>query len=89
MKFDVKKYATLARINLTQNEEEEISNDIGDILDYFKELQELDIKNTKPVIGGTNLKNIFREDKKEESTESSDEFPLSDGGYLKVPKVFE
>ena len=92
MEFDIKKFAHLARIRLTGKESEKFGKDLGKILNHFKELQEIDTKSVEPMTGGTELKNVFREDKFGEADEASKEvagqFPESRDGYLKVPKVF-
>ena len=92
MDFDVKKYASLARIKLTGEEAKNIGEDLKGVLDYFTELQELNTKDTEPMTGGTALKNIFREDEPKNTDLSAEDvvkqFPQSKDGYLKVPKVF-
>ena len=93
MKFNVEKYASLARVKLTPKELKEINKDLGDVLDYFKELEELETKNVLPMTGGTSLKNIFRKDESESKDHrvkgGAEEFPEERDGYLKVPKVFK
>lgn len=84
--------AKLARIELDPQEEKELLNDLGKILDHFKELQELDTANVEPLTGGAELKNIFREDGERENTNRGDgvkQFPETKDGFLKVPPVFE
>ena len=84
--------AKLARIELDPKEEEKLLKDLGNILDYFKELQELDTANVPPMTGGTDLKNIFREDGERENTNRRagvDAFPEKENGFLKIPPVFE
>lgn len=87
MEFDIQKYAALARIKLTDEEVSKLTKDAEGILDYFKELQKLDTEKVEPVIGGTDLENVFRKDSLAEPT--SNDNPLSSGGGLKVPKIFE
>jgi aspartyl-tRNA(Asn)/glutamyl-tRNA(Gln) amidotransferase subunit C len=84
--------AKLARIELNPKEEEKILKDLTEILDYFKELEALDTTNVAPMAGGTDLKNIFREDTERENTDRGagvELFPESKNGFLKVPPVFE
>ena len=91
-KHELEHLATLARIELDPKEEEKLLKDLGAILDYFKELQELDTTNVKPMTGGTDLVNVFREDDERESTNRGagvDQFPETKDGYLKIPPVFE
>ena len=91
-KEELEHLAKLARIELDPSEEEKLLSDLGNILDHFGELQELDTANVSPMTGGTDLKNVFREDTERESTNRGtgvDAFPESKDGYLKVPPVFE
>jgi aspartyl-tRNA(Asn)/glutamyl-tRNA(Gln) amidotransferase subunit C len=91
-KEELEHLAKLARIELDPGEEEKLLSDLGNILDHFGELQELDTANVSPMTGGTDLKNVFREDTERESTNrgaGADAFPESKDGYLKVPPVFE
>ena len=83
MQFNIKKYAALARIKLTGDEEESLGKDVEKILDHFKEIQDLDTESAEAVIGGTAQKNIFREDKEGGSK------PLDSGEAIKVPKIFQ
>ena len=53
----------LALLDLSEEEKNELSQELGDILNYFKKLDALDTSNVKPMthpIEG--LKNVFRED---------------------------
>lgn len=84
--------AKLARLELQKSEEEKLLADLSKILDHFKELQELDTSNVPPMTGGTDLKNVFRDDEERESTnrgEGVDAFPEKENGFLKIPPVFE
>jgi aspartyl-tRNA(Asn)/glutamyl-tRNA(Gln) amidotransferase subunit C len=91
-KKELEHLAKLARIELAPGEEEKLLKDLGNILDHFKELNELDTVNITPMTGGTALMNVLREDEERESTNRGagvDAFPESKDGYLKVPPVFE
>ncbi len=84
--------AKLARLDLTKEEKEKLSKDLGQILDYFKELQKLDTEGVEPMTGGTSLSNVMREDtilKRGEAHQGVNQFPENKENYLKVPKVFE
>jgi aspartyl-tRNA(Asn)/glutamyl-tRNA(Gln) amidotransferase subunit C len=76
-KEEVKHIAELARIGLEENEIDKFSRDLSSILDFIKQLEEVDIENVEAVPastrgndrsstrGGshvTGLKNITRED---------------------------
>ena len=91
-KRELEHLAKLARIELNPKEQEKLLKDLGSILDYFKELQELDTSNVPPMTGGTDLRNVFRDDALCENTNrgaGTEAFPEKKDGYLKVPPVFE
>lgn len=87
--------AELARLELSEGEAEKFTGELGKILDHVKELQSVDVKNVQPMTGGTALSNVFRsdEDMQTDAMEVSRrviaEFPESEGGYNKIPPVFE
>jgi aspartyl-tRNA(Asn)/glutamyl-tRNA(Gln) amidotransferase subunit C len=94
-KHELEHLAKLARVELDPKEEEKLLNDLGAILDHFKELEALDTSAVSPMAGGTDLRNIFREDTIEDGGHENtnrgagtDAFPDSKDGYLKVPPVF-
>ncbi|MBI2592622.1 MAG: Asp-tRNA(Asn)/Glu-tRNA(Gln) amidotransferase subunit GatC [Candidatus Colwellbacteria bacterium] len=92
MELDIEYLAKLARIELTEAEKEKFSKELDEILDHFKELQELDTKDIKPMTGGTSLENVVREDDPSEWTETGKgrtSFPEEKDGFLMVPKMFE
>lgn len=83
--------AELARIELKAGEEEKLLKDLQMILGHFEELQALDTSNVQPMTGGTDLKNVFREDevgKTDDTGKGVDAFPESKDGFLKVPPIF-
>ena len=89
--------AELSRIELTSEESKKYLKDLKKIIDYFEELKEVNTERVTPLTGGTELKNIFREDvvdfgQRSENINSEgriiDAFPKVERGYLKVPKVF-
>ena len=91
-KAELEHLAKLSRIELDPKSEEKFLKDIGAMLDYFTELQELDTTGVKPMTGGTDLRNILRDDAERENTNRGagvDAFPEKKDGYLKVPAVFE
>jgi len=91
-KKSLERLAELARIELDPKEEERLLQDLPKILDYFKELQELDTSNVEPMAGSTTLKNAFRDDDASEKTNlraGVEQFPETENGFLKIPPVFE
>jgi len=95
-KHELEHLAKLARVELDPKEEEKLIKDLDSLLEYFKELQALDTSTVAPMTGGTDLRNIFREDAVEnggrENTNQGagvEAFPESKDGFLKIPPVFE
>lgn len=86
--------ADLARIKITEKEEDKLVEDLKKILNYFEELQALDTEKIPPMAGGTDLKNMTREDEINQDLAKSREalinlFPEKEGDFLKIPPVFE
>ena len=87
---EVRHVATLARLELTEDEEKRMTDQMNDILTYMDKLNELDTRNIPPTTHATQLENVFRPD---EVTESLDReralanAPQSDGVHFVVPKV--
>lgn len=57
-----RKVAKLAHLNLTEEEVVKFTPQLGNILDYFKDLQELDTSNVTPTAQVTGLHNVTRAD---------------------------
>ncbi|HBO17215.1 MAG: Aspartyl/glutamyl-tRNA(Asn/Gln) amidotransferase subunit C [Candidatus Moranbacteria bacterium GW2011_GWE2_35_2-] len=68
-KQEIKNVAALARLGLQEENIERYQKDLSGILDYFKQMEELDTENIQPIghIAGTS--NVFREDQKKELDE--------------------
>ena len=88
----IKKTAQLARINLNKSEEEKFANEIGSILDYFKNISEVETENIEKIDHYNLRRNQLREDKAVEKDEAKKEnirkqFPKRKDDYLKVKAV--
>lgn len=91
-KHELEHLAKLARIELDPKEEEKLLKDLGNMLEHFKDLQNLPTDNVVPMAGGTDLKNIFREDAERENTNRGagvEAFPEKEKSFLKIPPVFD
>jgi len=88
----VQKLAHLSRLELTEKEQEKMSEDLGDILDWVEKLEEVDTSNVKP-LGNVNEEPIhFREDKADNffsGEEALKNAPEKDQGHFIVPKVLK
>ncbi|HLC95714.1 MAG TPA: Asp-tRNA(Asn)/Glu-tRNA(Gln) amidotransferase subunit GatC [Candidatus Nanoarchaeia archaeon] len=93
MKVDkvlIEKVASLARLELTEQEKTRFVPQFEEILDAFSKLDEVDTKDTKPSFHPVEIKNALREDKIQESL--SQEIALKNSknvkdGYFKGPKA--
>jgi aspartyl-tRNA(Asn)/glutamyl-tRNA(Gln) amidotransferase subunit C len=85
--------AKLALLDLSEEEKEKLAKQLGDILNYFKKLNDLDTSNIEPMthpIDG--LKNVYREDVPCESL--SNEEALKNAkhtkdGHFKAPRILK
>jgi aspartyl-tRNA(Asn)/glutamyl-tRNA(Gln) amidotransferase subunit C len=90
-KEEVKRLAVLARLQMPAEQEEKMAQDLGGILDHFKELAALNTEKVEAVSGGTDLANILREDEVTGEFNPSSAvklFPKEKDGYNSVPPVF-
>ena len=90
-KADIKKLAELARIHLTEKEEQALEKDLGSILAYIEQLKEVDVSGVPEMTHAIEARNIFRADeaKDPEAILLTDQFPEEERGYLKVKNVFD
>lgn len=91
-KKEIEHLAELSRLELKDNEIEKLEHDLGEILNYFNELKEVDTEGVKPLTGGVDLINSVRDDIPERTPDTGkgkDQFPEKEAGYLKVPNVFK
>jgi len=86
----VRKVAHLARLELTEAEETQFTTQLGNILDYFEQLNELDVSDVPPTTRAIDVSNVTREDictahpEREAMLEAA---PDRDGDFFKVPKI--
>lgn len=59
---DVLKLARLARLQLTDDEVAEYSNELSNILEYVEQLDNVDVSGLEPTNQVTGLKNVTRQD---------------------------
>jgi aspartyl-tRNA(Asn)/glutamyl-tRNA(Gln) amidotransferase subunit C len=93
-KHDLEHLANLARLELTEHEEERFLKDLEDILGHVRELGEVKTEGVAPMAGGISLKNVTRNDGDEAFPQLPrdgvvEAFPESERGLLKVPSVFD
>lgn len=86
----VRKVALLARLELTPAEEERFTAQVGDILDYFEQLSELDVSQVEPTTRAIDVSNITRVDDLrpcEDREAILQGAPEQEGDFFKVPKI--
>jgi aspartyl-tRNA(Asn)/glutamyl-tRNA(Gln) amidotransferase subunit C len=88
---DVLKLAQLARLDLTDDEVEEFSRELSDILQYFELLQNADVAGLQPTSQVTGLTNVMRDDEVDDYGVSRDDLlrnvPSVQDGQLKVQRM--
>jgi len=88
-----KKIAFLARIGLSEKEEEEYSKDLSNILKWMEDLQKIDVKDVEPLRNVNDIELLEREDKDFSKNTEQQELllnaPKKNGNFFTVPKVIE
>ena len=88
----VRKVARLSRLDLTEAEIEEFTDQLCAILDYVEKMNELDTENVEPLAHCLPVSNVFREDSVKESLGTEKTLanaPQRDGEFFKVPKILD
>ena len=91
-KDTIDKVAKLALLDLTEEDKEIFSKQLGDILSYFKKLNDLDTSNIEPTTHAIDLKNVYREDVPKGSLSNEDALKNAEykkDGYLKAPRILK
>lgn len=87
---DVEHVAKLARLELTEEEKELYTKQLGAVLEYVNQMNEVDTSNVKPMSHAVDFVNVMREDEvhydntKEELMANA---PLEEDGFFRVPKI--
>jgi aspartyl-tRNA(Asn)/glutamyl-tRNA(Gln) amidotransferase subunit C len=88
---DVVKLAGLSNLSLANDEIASLQTDIGNILNYIEQLNELDTADVSPAYQVTGLENIRRADEVVEHSVTREDLlalaPASKDNHIKVPKV--
>lgn len=82
--------AWLARIELTEDEKKSFTQQLNEILDYFKKIDEVDTSNIEPTFHVLDLVNVLRDDKVEPSLSTEDALknaPQKEDSFIKAPKI--
>lgn len=87
---DVEHVAKLARLELTQEEKEKFTKQLGDVLKYVEQMNEVDTTDVKPMAHAFDVVNVTREDKvvyEQTKEELMANAPEEENGFFRVPKI--
>jgi aspartyl-tRNA(Asn)/glutamyl-tRNA(Gln) amidotransferase subunit C len=87
---DVEYLSKLARIELKEEEKIKFEKDLEKILEYVSKLNEVNTENIPPSYHVLPIKNVFREDIPEKSTQKKEilkNAPDRDENFFKVPRI--
>ena len=87
---DVEHVAKLARLELTEEEKEKFTKQLGDVLKHVDAMNEVDTSNVKPMAQVIDFVNVMREDKVVQEISKEDlmaNAPEEENGFFKVPKI--
>jgi aspartyl-tRNA(Asn)/glutamyl-tRNA(Gln) amidotransferase subunit C len=86
----VRHIGTLSRIELTDDEVRTFAKQLGDVLEYFDKLQQLDTEDVAPMAHAVELTNVLADDAPRNglSTEQAlANAPQHERDFFRVPKV--
>jgi aspartyl-tRNA(Asn)/glutamyl-tRNA(Gln) amidotransferase subunit C len=89
---DVRSVAHLARLKLSDEEVERFTQQLGDVLTYVEQLNEVDTAAVEPMAHAIELSNVLRADEPRESLPRDAALanaPQTDGKYFLVPQILE
>lgn len=95
MKIDEKTIeyvAALAKLSISEEEKENVAQDLSNILAYIETMKQLDTKQIEPMSHVFPVKNVFREDvvtNNEDRDNLLANAPVSKDGCFVVPKTVE
>lgn len=88
---DVRHLAALSNINLSEKETKSLKTDLGQILAYIGQLDELDVSGVEPTYQVVDLQNVWREDEIQDYGVSREDLLVLTAeqaeNQIKVPKV--
>lgn len=86
----VERLASLAKLEFSEAEKQEFVGDMNRMLDFVKELEEVDTEGVEPLIYMLEEEAVLRKDEIHQSIDQQQALrnaPESDSDFIKVPKV--
>ena len=96
-KDEVKKVAELSRLDIKEKELEYYTDELSSVLEYARQLNELDTESVEPMTQAANLQTVLRDDVQEEAKTNirahmvevlMRAVPVKHKGFVKVKSVF-
>jgi aspartyl-tRNA(Asn)/glutamyl-tRNA(Gln) amidotransferase subunit C len=87
---DVEYVSWLARLDLTEEERQRFTRQLGQVLEHAEKIRSLDTEGVEPTSHPIPLKNVLRDDEVRPcltQAEALSAAPRSEGGYFVVPKI--
>lgn len=87
---EVRHVAKLARLKVSDQEVKTFTVQLGAILEYVAQLQQLDTTDVEPLAHALPVRNVFRDDEIQPSLSNDQALanaPQRDGEFFSVPKV--
>ena len=91
-KIEIRNLLFLARIHAEEEEYQEITKKLDNTFNLIDEMNNLDLKDLKPLNNPLELNNVSREDKeinRNQRDKFLDQSPESDDDHFMVPKIIE
>jgi len=91
-KQEVEHVAKLARLELSDDEQEKLTDQLSNILTYVEKLKELDTTGVEPTSHVLDINNVMREDRGAPSLSRERALanaPEQAAGHYRVPKIIE
>ena len=90
--IDIKYVAHLARLHLTDEEQQKFGTQLGQVLGYIEKLREVDVSQVEPMAHAVPLINVTRPDEIRPSLSNEEALrnaPAQANGLFIVPKIVE
>lgn len=88
----IDRLAQLAKLQFSEEEKEGFKTDLERMIGFVEKLKEVDTTGVEPLLHITDAVNILREDEVKQTITKEEALlnaPLSDGNFIKVPKVIK
>lgn len=89
---DVEHVAKLARLAVSEEEKEKFAQQLGDIVGYIDQLNEVNTDNVKPMAHAIPISNVVRDDIAENNYDREEMLAISpdeEEGFIQVPKIID